>query len=633
MFLRGVLVRQRVNGDALRTVSELPDNGMNERRRRLSDERLDETILRSLCTVDEIDLRASLARLTQWLDRQNAQRQREIVTYITNEELAGRGHLIKAYTIAVDIFGKDEDFDPASNSLVRVEMHRLRSSLDRFYKLGSLGAPIAFVLPPGKYRLMVKPNDIGVDFPNDIAENHADSAVQRSEPRNEQPEIEAAIDIDANVETQPVNIINGWFHFLKRNIVLITTFITLCMTVALLWYRESGVAAPPTVEDLAPSLAIDVEANDKNLNNLNEIAKLLRAKLPIRFPVSISVDSNADYILHLSSFLDSNGVEMVETILYDKERDLVFTESQPANDLNNLTQRAKISETIHDHFLSIEGYLSKDFDHNQNYPQERRRLYACYRTLNLVIIGRSISPPDIDKNLNCLNPDLVAEPKDKVLIYILRSSVIALSASGIVKTTKRYSLDDARKELDVADTLYPDEQAILGQRIVLEWRDPHHDNQKLSALLAAAEKGVMTAELRYNVAISYVYYLGNFEAGKRVANDNSVVQQGLRQSMGDLYYFVEVPEFLIAKDYDAARNAVKKTGAKSAPTYALLMAATACGRGDPKDIAASLELVRENQALDAQSLKQYLRNRHYAPVVENALIEALSSPSCLNQVG
>ncbi len=36
----------------------------------------------------------------------------EFLSYIISEELAGRGALIKGYSVGVDVFGKGEDFDP-----------------------------------------------------------------------------------------------------------------------------------------------------------------------------------------------------------------------------------------------------------------------------------------------------------------------------------------------------------------------------------------------------------------------------------------------------------------------------------------------------------------------------------------
>lgn len=44
--------------------------------------------------------------------------------------LDGKGEELKAYKIAIDVFGLEEDFDPNTNPMIRTEAGRLRSKLD-----------------------------------------------------------------------------------------------------------------------------------------------------------------------------------------------------------------------------------------------------------------------------------------------------------------------------------------------------------------------------------------------------------------------------------------------------------------------------------------------------------------------
>jgi len=55
------------------------------------------------------------------------------LSYIVSETLAGRGEDIKAYSIGVDVFKRDEDFDPGQDTLVRINAGRLRRMLDKYY--------------------------------------------------------------------------------------------------------------------------------------------------------------------------------------------------------------------------------------------------------------------------------------------------------------------------------------------------------------------------------------------------------------------------------------------------------------------------------------------------------------------
>ena len=55
-----------------------------------------------------------------------------ILEYICLERLAGRGEDIKEYSIAVEGLGRPPGFDPARDSIVRVEVSRLRQRLARY---------------------------------------------------------------------------------------------------------------------------------------------------------------------------------------------------------------------------------------------------------------------------------------------------------------------------------------------------------------------------------------------------------------------------------------------------------------------------------------------------------------------
>ena len=46
-----------------------------------------------------------------------------------NETLSGRGERLKEFVVGVEVFGKDAQFDPRNDPLVRVQARRLRASL------------------------------------------------------------------------------------------------------------------------------------------------------------------------------------------------------------------------------------------------------------------------------------------------------------------------------------------------------------------------------------------------------------------------------------------------------------------------------------------------------------------------
>jgi adenylate cyclase len=80
-----------------------------------------------------------------------SKRNRLFLHYIVEETLAGRGGRIKAYTIATTVFGRDKDFDPQLDSIVRIEAGRLRRSLERYYFTAGEKDPIRIMIPTGSY--------------------------------------------------------------------------------------------------------------------------------------------------------------------------------------------------------------------------------------------------------------------------------------------------------------------------------------------------------------------------------------------------------------------------------------------------------------------------------------------------
>jgi TolB-like protein len=75
----------------------------------------------------------------------------EFLSYVVSEDLAGRGSEIKGYSIGVDVFGKDVDFDPGEDALVRIHAGRLRRMLEVYYLKSGRNDPIRIEIPKGNY--------------------------------------------------------------------------------------------------------------------------------------------------------------------------------------------------------------------------------------------------------------------------------------------------------------------------------------------------------------------------------------------------------------------------------------------------------------------------------------------------
>lgn len=71
--------------------------------------------------------------------------------YIVRRTLQGDEQGIKAYSIAVDVFGRASDFDPQADPIVRVQARRLRGLLEQYYASVGTAEEVRITLPVGRY--------------------------------------------------------------------------------------------------------------------------------------------------------------------------------------------------------------------------------------------------------------------------------------------------------------------------------------------------------------------------------------------------------------------------------------------------------------------------------------------------
>ena len=69
--------------------------------------------------------------------------------FVVDETLAGRGDTLKEPVLAHQLYGKEANFDGASNPIVRVDARRLRDKLREYY--ADRTDPVVISLPKGSY--------------------------------------------------------------------------------------------------------------------------------------------------------------------------------------------------------------------------------------------------------------------------------------------------------------------------------------------------------------------------------------------------------------------------------------------------------------------------------------------------
>jgi hypothetical protein len=94
----------------------------------------------------------------------------KLLRYLTTHSLDHPGTSPKEYQIATEVFGRQQDFDPHVDSMVRVQAGRLRTKLAEYYASEGVDDQVTVELPKGTYALAFHPR------PHGAARNHANAS-------------------------------------------------------------------------------------------------------------------------------------------------------------------------------------------------------------------------------------------------------------------------------------------------------------------------------------------------------------------------------------------------------------------------------------------------------------------------
>ena len=94
---------------------------------------------------------AALARVLASPPFQSSPKLAAFLRFVVEAALAGQSDRIKGYTIGVEALGRDQNFDPQTDPIVRVEAGRLRRTLESYYASAGADDPVVIALPVGSY--------------------------------------------------------------------------------------------------------------------------------------------------------------------------------------------------------------------------------------------------------------------------------------------------------------------------------------------------------------------------------------------------------------------------------------------------------------------------------------------------
>lgn len=101
--------------------------------------------------------RAQVERILHSETFRNSDALRRLLKFLGDKTLAGEADQLKEYSVGIDALGKPPTYDPRQDSVVRIQVARLRQKLADYYRLEGKDDPFVVELPKGRFKISFEP--------------------------------------------------------------------------------------------------------------------------------------------------------------------------------------------------------------------------------------------------------------------------------------------------------------------------------------------------------------------------------------------------------------------------------------------------------------------------------------------
>src|SRR5499433_1688852 len=125
------------------------------------------------------DIRQTLDRILNSRHFSQAPKKRKFVQLICDYHLAGRAKEINEHLIGLEVYERNDHYNPAEDPVVRVAAHDIRKRLEQYYLHEGRNDEIRLEIPIGSYEPVFKPaSDIPAETETHVTGAHALIAIQ-----------------------------------------------------------------------------------------------------------------------------------------------------------------------------------------------------------------------------------------------------------------------------------------------------------------------------------------------------------------------------------------------------------------------------------------------------------------------
>jgi hypothetical protein len=106
------------------------------------------------CVADRAQFEAAIGKLVASHSLHGSESLCKLLKYLAKQAVEHPGVQVKEYQIATEVLGRQANFDPQLDSMVRVQAGRLRAKLTEYYSTEGASDPLVMELPKGSYALV-----------------------------------------------------------------------------------------------------------------------------------------------------------------------------------------------------------------------------------------------------------------------------------------------------------------------------------------------------------------------------------------------------------------------------------------------------------------------------------------------
>lgn len=418
-------------------------------------------------------------------------RQVKLLEYLLTEAEENRQNRIKAYSVALDVLGRDESFDGSVDSIVRVEMHRLRKNL-ALYNSGHHAYQL--LLPKGSYH---------ITYQTDGADDLSKASGRNSEKFLSLPQaISSAL-----------------------GLILVTSLISFFMFQS---YFSTNTALTSTCSATHPNVFIA----PTNSHGRNKSAQMIPITIKNELQVGLAQYSKIHLIEKASACPpNKNTVYSVQTTLFNSisnpyvsvhvthmaSQTIIFTRRLQINDTNEFGELEKdTADLLRSQLYQISsqiahatGVVPNDAIARQWQSPKNKSLYHCH-----ISAAKSFVLRNLDENSNvekCLEKFIANGDRTPDTLGLLATHYM-YQVRGFATQTVDNPFEEAEKILKIAEQIAPNNPEVLLARLRMETEKPNRDIESIRHIINTIEyRQPYNFYMLQSTALHAAYKLGDWE--------------------------------------------------------------------------------------------------------------------------